>query len=153
MHESKKWKWSRSVVSDSVRPHGLQSTRLLRPWDFPGKSTGVGCHCLLCPGFPRLLLLGCAQSSLILCDHMGCSLPGSSVHGIFQTRIVEHVAIFYSSGSPWPRTQTWVSHASVSFIGRQILYHCTTWEAPVFPILSSMIAVSYSSGQGNIWEW
>ena len=47
MHESKKWKWSSSVVSDSQRPHGLQPTRLLRPWDFPGKSTGVGCHCLL----------------------------------------------------------------------------------------------------------
>ena len=38
---------SRSVVSDSSQPHGLQPTRLLRPWDFPGKSTGVGCHCLL----------------------------------------------------------------------------------------------------------
>ena len=38
---------SHSVVSDSLRPHGLQSTRLLHPWDFPGKSTGVGCHCLL----------------------------------------------------------------------------------------------------------
>ena len=47
MHESEKWKWSRSVQSDSWRPHGLQPTRLLRPWDFPGKSTGVGCHCLL----------------------------------------------------------------------------------------------------------
>ena len=47
MHESEKWKWSCSVVSDSSRPHGLWSTRLLRPWDFPGKSTGVGCHCLL----------------------------------------------------------------------------------------------------------
>ena len=47
MHESEKWKWNRSVVSDSSRPHGLQPTRLLRPWDFPGKSTGVGCHCLL----------------------------------------------------------------------------------------------------------
>ena len=46
MHESEKWKWSRSVVSDSVRPHGLQPTGLLHPWDFPGKSTGVGCHCL-----------------------------------------------------------------------------------------------------------
>ena len=42
-----KWKWSHSVVSDSWRPHGLQPTRLLRTWDFPGKSTGVGCHCLL----------------------------------------------------------------------------------------------------------
>ena len=47
MRESEKWKWSRSVVSDPQRPHGLQPTRLLRPWDFPGKSTGVGCHCLL----------------------------------------------------------------------------------------------------------
>ena len=44
MHESEKWKWSRSVVS-----HGLQPTRLLCPWDFPGKSTGVGCHCLFPP--------------------------------------------------------------------------------------------------------
>ena len=43
MHESEKWNWSRSVVSDSFRPHGLQPTRLLRPWDFPGKSTRVGC--------------------------------------------------------------------------------------------------------------
>ena len=47
MHESEKWKWSRWVVSNSLRPHGLQPTRLLCPWDFPGKSTGVGCHCLL----------------------------------------------------------------------------------------------------------
>ena len=40
-------KWSRSVVSDSLRPHGLQPTMLLHPWDSPGKSTGVGCHFLL----------------------------------------------------------------------------------------------------------
>ena len=45
MHESDKWKWSHSVVSDPQRPHGLQPTRLLCPWDFPGKSTGVGYHC------------------------------------------------------------------------------------------------------------
>ena len=47
MYESEKWKWSHSVVSDSERPHGLQFIRLLHPWDFPGKSTGVGRHCLL----------------------------------------------------------------------------------------------------------
>ena len=47
MHESEKWKGSRSVGSDPQRPHGLQPTRLLRPWDFPGESTGVGYHCLL----------------------------------------------------------------------------------------------------------
>ena len=44
MHESEKWKWSHWVMSNSQWPHGLQPTRLLRPWDFPGKSTGVGCH-------------------------------------------------------------------------------------------------------------
>ena len=47
MHESEKWKWSRSVMSDCSWPHGLKPTRLLCPWDFPGKSTGVGCHHLL----------------------------------------------------------------------------------------------------------
>ena len=45
--DSEKWQWNRSVVSDSSRPHGQQPTRLFHPWDFPGKSTGVGCHCLL----------------------------------------------------------------------------------------------------------
>ena len=43
-----KWKWSHSVMSHSSRPHGLQPTRLLHPWEFPGKSTRVGCHCRLC---------------------------------------------------------------------------------------------------------
>ena len=47
MHGSEKWKWRRSVVSDSSQPYGLQPTGLLHPWNFPGKSTGVGCHCLL----------------------------------------------------------------------------------------------------------
>ena len=44
---SEKWKWSRSVMSDPQRPHGLQPSRLLDPWDFPGRSPGVRCHCLL----------------------------------------------------------------------------------------------------------
>ena len=47
VHESEKWKWSCSVVSNPQQPHELQPSRLLHPWDFPGKSTGVGCHCLL----------------------------------------------------------------------------------------------------------
>ena len=47
MQETEKWKWSHSAVSDSSQPHGLKPTRLPHPWDFPGKSTGVGCHCLL----------------------------------------------------------------------------------------------------------
>ena len=48
---SNAWKWKVKVKSLNhvrlYRPHGLQPTRLLHPWDFPGKSTGVGCHCLL----------------------------------------------------------------------------------------------------------
>ena len=45
-HESEKWKWSRSAMPDCSWHHGLQPTRLIHPWDFPGKSTGVDCHCL-----------------------------------------------------------------------------------------------------------
>ena len=63
-----------------------------------------------------------------LCDSMNCSLPGSSVHGILQARTLEWVAISYSRGSSQPMDQTHVS--CISCIGRQILYHCATWEAP-----------------------
>ena len=56
MHKSEKWKWSRSAMSDSSRPYGLQPTRLLRPWDFPDKSTRVGCHCLLWTCYWLLLI-------------------------------------------------------------------------------------------------
>ena len=52
VHESENWKWSSSVMSDSSRPHGLQPTRLLCPWYFPGKNTGVGWHVLLQVIFP-----------------------------------------------------------------------------------------------------
>ena len=54
-----KWKWSRPVMSDSSQPHGLQPTRLLRSWDFPGKSTGVGCHCLLRINVSRKANIAC----------------------------------------------------------------------------------------------
>ena len=85
-----------SVVSDSVRPHRWQPTRLLRPWDSPGKNTGVGCHFLLqCMKVKSESEV--AQSCPTLSDPMDCSLPGSSVHGIFQARIVEWGAIVTSS--------------------------------------------------------
>ena len=78
MHESEKWKWSHSVMSDSSPPHGLQPTRLLCPWDFPGKSTGVGCHCLL--WINSYQFSSVAQSCPILCDLMNRSTPGLPVH-------------------------------------------------------------------------
>ena len=61
---------------------------------------------------------------------MGCSLLGSSVHGIFQARILEWVAISYSRGSSQARDRTCVSF--IFCIGMQILYHCSTWEAQTY---------------------
>ena len=84
-----------SVVSDSVRPHRPQPTRLPHPWDSPGKNTGVGCHFLLpCMQVKRESEV--AQSCPTLRDPMDCSLPGSSVHGIFQARALEWGAIAFS---------------------------------------------------------
>ena len=76
------------VVSDSVRPHRRQPTRLPHPWDFPGKNTGVGCHFLLqCMKVKSESEV--AQSCPTLHDPMDCSLPGSAIHGIFQARVLE----------------------------------------------------------------
>ena len=84
-----------SVVSNSVGPHGLQPTRLLHPRDSPGKNTGVGCHFLLqCMKVESESEV--AQLCLTLSDPMDCSLPGSSIHGIFQARVLEWVAIAFS---------------------------------------------------------
>ena len=79
-------------MSDSVRPHRRQPTRLPRPWDSPGKNTGAGCHVLLqcMKGKSESEV---AQSCLTLSDLMDCSPPGSSVlvdgNGIFQARVLE----------------------------------------------------------------
>ena len=58
-------------MSDSLRPHGLQPTRLLRPWDFPGKNTGVGCHCLLQGIFPTQGLNPHCRQILYHLSHQG----------------------------------------------------------------------------------
>ena len=85
-----------SVVSDSVQPHGLQPTRLLCPWDSPGKDTGVGCHFLLqCMKVKSESEV--TQSCPTHSDPMRCSLPGSSIHGIFQARVLEWGAIAFSN--------------------------------------------------------
>ena len=77
-----------SVVSDSLRPHRQQPTRLPHPWDSPGKNTGVGCHFLFqCMKMKSESEI--SQSCLTLSDPMDCSPPGSSVHGIFQARVLE----------------------------------------------------------------
>ena len=86
-----------SVVSDSVRPHGLQPTRFLRPWDSLGKNTGVGCHFLLqCMKVESESEV--AQLCLTFSDPMDCSLPGSSIHGIFRATVLEWGAIVFGYG-------------------------------------------------------
>ena len=83
-----------SVMSDSVRPQRRWPTRLPRPWDSPGKNTGVGCHFLLqCMKVKSERQV--TQSCPTLRDPMDCSLPGSSAHGIFQARVLEWGAIAF----------------------------------------------------------
>ena len=82
-------------MSDSVQPDGQQPTRLPHPWDSPGKNTGVGCQFLLqCMKVRSESEV--TQSRLTLCDPMDCSLPGSSIHGGFQARVLEWGAIAFS---------------------------------------------------------
>ena len=99
--DSRKW-WRKMLLllshfslSDSVRPHRPQPTRLRHPWDSPGKNTGVGCHfllqCMKVKGESEVAQL-CPTPS----DPMDCSLPGSSIHGIFQARVLEWGAIAFS---------------------------------------------------------
>ena len=90
-------------MSDSVRPHRRQPTRLPRPWDSPGKNTGVGCHFLLqCMKVESEREV--AQSCPTLSDPMDCSPPASSIHGIFQARVLEWAAIaFFYLGINLPK--------------------------------------------------
>ena len=92
-------------MSDSVRPHRRKPTRLPRPWDSPGKNTGVGCHFLLqCIKVKNEKEV--SQSCPILSDPIDCSLLGSSIHGIFQARVLEWGAIAFSDISSDRSLQT-----------------------------------------------
>ena len=92
--------------SDSVRPRRRQPTRIPRPWDSPGKNTGVGCHFLLqCMKVKSESEV--TQSCPTLSDPMDRSLPGSSVHGIFQARVLQWVAIAFSFALPQGKTGIW----------------------------------------------
>ena len=82
-----------------VQPHRRQPTRLPGPWDSPGKNTGVGCHSLLqCMKVKSQREV--AQSCPTLSDPMDFGLPGSSVHGIFQARVLEWGVTAFSDDQP-----------------------------------------------------
>ena len=110
---SNAWKWKvkvNSVVSDSSRPHGLQPTSLLGPWDFPGKSTGVECHCLL----RGSVLTPCKCRVAYVCSVVSnCLRPHG--HRISLARILVWVPISYSRRSSQPKD--WTCDSST---GRQL---------------------------------
>ena len=132
-------------MSDSRRPHGLQPTRLLRPWALPGKSTGVGCHCLLrydpmhSPKPAAAAAAKSLQSCPPLCNPIDGSPPGSSVPGILQARTLDWVAISFSQThrtvqSPSPkRTEIKLggfTNQNVSILVHQ-LHRCAPWTEDV----------------------
>ena len=114
--EKKKTKLLRYATAKSLQSCPTlcpQLTRLPRPWDSPGKNTGVGCHFLLqCMKVKSESEV--AQSCLTPSDPMDCSLPGSSVHGIFQARGLEW-------GAPVPFPLSHISHV--------LMFSSHTWLA------------------------
>ena len=119
-------------MSDSVRPHRQQPTRLCRPWDSPGKSPGVGCHYLLqCMKVKKESEV--AQSCPTLSDLMDRSLPGSSIHGIFQATVQEWVAIAFSMTNLdrvlKSRDITLLTkvHLVKAMVSPVVMYRCESW--------------------------
>ena len=105
------------MVSNSLQPHELKPTRLPCPWNSPGKNTGVGCHFLLqCMKVKSESEVG--QSCPTLSDPMDCSLPGSSIHGVFQARVLEWGAIAFYATANWKHFCGLSSPSSYRF-------HCT----------------------------
>ena len=127
-----------------MRPHRRQPTRLLCSWDSPGKNTGVGCHFLLqCMKVKSDSEV--AQSCPTLNDPTDCSLPGSSVHGIFQARVLEWGTIAFSLAllgylkpicqSKWPGGAGRVTHPGTVLC--LALASATAWSAAEFALQRS----------------
>ena len=109
--------------------HRQQPTRLPRPWDSPGKNTGVGCHFLL--QYMKVKSESeVAQSCPTLHDPMDCSLPGSSVHGIFQARVLEWGAIAFSA---WPLSH---QESPIAVLVWTKLFSCIFFSYDKYPALS-----------------
>ena len=147
-------------MSDSVRPHRRQPIRLHRPWDFPGKNTGAGCHFLLqCMKVESESEL--AQSCSTLNDPMDCSLPGSSIHGIFQAKVLEWGAIAFSVVCTWEPTESESSgHGSQESIFNKLYNSMGDFNAgrlqTIFwkPLIYSSIVISFQivlPGEGCYW--
>ena len=116
--------YAKSLQSCPTLCDPIDSTRLPRPWDSPGKNTGVGCHFLL-----QCMKVKSEREVAQLCptfsDPMDCSLPGSSIHGMFQARVLEWGAIafsaLYNRFLVHPPHQNWLK--CVPFYG-WLIFHC-----------------------------
>ena len=121
-------------MSDSVRPHRQQPTRLPRPWDSQGKNTGVGCHFLL-QCMKMKSESDVAQSCLTVSDLMDCSPPGSSAHGIFQARVLEWGAIAFSMLDSILKsrdiTLSTKFHLAKAMVFPVVMYGCECWTIKV----------------------
>ena len=123
-----------------MRPHRRQPTRLHHPWDSPGKNTGVGCHFLLqCRKVKSESDV--AQSCLTPRDPMDCSPPGSSVHGIFQARVLEWGAIAFSKTRLMPHKflfvlecnlEIWTFKSSPVFLAFSKVWEPVEWRLLIF---------------------
>ena len=134
-------------MSDSVRPHRQQPTRLPRPWDSLGKNTGVDCHFLLqCMKVKSESEL--AQSCPTLGDPMDCSPPGSSIHGIFQARVLEWGAIVFSNFIP----SIFKISDLCSLYKRSIQYACCLWATLVAQMVKNPPAMWKVLARPLGWE-
>ena len=129
-------------MSDPVRPHRWQPTRLPRPWDSPGKNTGVGCHFLLqCVKVKSESEV--AQLCPTLSDPMDCSLPGSSTQGIFQARGLEwgyiNIHLFF---------YLWQIHFFMSFWTSLSLFIFMHWRRKGQP--TPVFLPGESQGRGSL---
>ena len=130
-------------MSDSVWSHRWQPTRLPHPWDSPGKNTGVGCHFLLqCMKVKSESEV--AQLCPILSDPMDCSLPGSSVHGIFRARVLEWGAIAFSN---------MLSRLVITFLPRSKHVLISWLQSPSAVIENSQIQLTPRRMRDNDKKW
>ena len=129
-------------MSNSVRPHRRHLTRLPHPWDSPGKNTGVGCHFLL-QHMKVKSESEVTQSCPTLSDPMDCSLPGSSIHGIFQARVLEWGAIAFSNicvSILYWCFSFWLT--SLCIIGSSFIYLIRT-DSNVFFLMAEYYSIVY----------
>ena len=142
-------------MSDSVQPHRRQPTRLPHPWDSPGKNTRVGCHFLL--QFRKVKSESeVAQLCTTLYDPMDCSLPDSSIHGIFQARVLEWVAIAFSHkvcSSPYISTTCMqFLHAVPGTCERDLIWKGSLCRYKRVQLLALGLSVSPSVDPGPVYR-